>query len=113
MRATRSVGPPGGKPCIIVIGRSGQSGLARTGAAASIAKGPVIAMRRVSSVNLLSSGYPSRSAPLARAYQSKSVRVDAPLPLIPGKAGIQSRLLATRDLGPRFRGDERILEHRR
>src|SRR5262249_11060117 len=50
MRATRSVGPPGGKPCIIVIGRSGQSGLARAGAAASIAKGPAIAMRRVTSV---------------------------------------------------------------
>src|SRR5262249_50226447 len=49
MRATRSVGPPGGKPCIIVIGRSGQSGLARTGAAASIANGPAITMRRVSS----------------------------------------------------------------
>src|SRR5262249_31051582 len=50
MRATRSVGPPGGKPCIIVIGRSGQSGLARAGAAASIAKGPAIAMPRVNSV---------------------------------------------------------------
>src|SRR5262245_39537898 len=50
MRATRSVGPPGGKPWSIVIGRSGQFGLARAGAAASIANGPAIAMRRVSSV---------------------------------------------------------------
>src|SRR5215471_20827963 len=50
MRATRSVGPPGGKPCVIVIGRSGQSGLARARAATSIAKGPAITMRRVSSV---------------------------------------------------------------
>src|SRR5262249_946613 len=37
-------------------------------------------------------------------------RTSAPHPLIPAKAGIQSRLLTICDLGPRLRGDERILE---
>ena len=31
------------------------------------------------------------------------------IPLIPAQAGIQSHLLAIHDLGPRFRGDERML----
>src|SRR5262249_25896309 len=67
--ARESVGPPGGKPWSIVIGRSGQSGLARTGAAASIAKGTAIAMRRVSSVTSLFSHYPSRSTSRARILE--------------------------------------------
>jgi hypothetical protein len=37
------------------------------------------------------------------------VRVGPRFPLIPAQAGIQSRALGTYHLGPRFRGDERML----
>jgi hypothetical protein len=50
MRATRSVGPPGGKPCTMVMGRSGHSVLERAGAAIRVESPPTIAMRRVSLV---------------------------------------------------------------
>src|SRR5258708_7233208 len=43
------------------------------------------------------------------ADMPKDASHEAPLPFIPAEAGIQSRLLAIRDLGPRFRGDERML----
>ena len=43
------------------------------------------------------------------ADMPKDASHEAPLPFIPAEAGIQSRLLAIRDLGPRFREDERIV----
>jgi hypothetical protein len=43
------------------------------------------------------------------ALRAEPVRVDAGPPLIPAQAGIQSGLLAIDNLGPRFRGDERML----
>src|SRR5215475_12161560 len=59
------------------------------------------------------------------AGQANAIRVEAtPLPFIPAHSasktrvnalilGIHSRLIATPDLGPRFRGDERTLERLR
>src|SRR5947209_11083908 len=49
MRAIRSVGPPGGKPCTIVTGRAGQSGFERAGLATSAASAAAIKLRRSSS----------------------------------------------------------------